>query len=68
MHDSNIKLSEKVYEKIINDKRVLKLNNFYDFTEILDLDTQELFVDTAHLLDLGNKIVANKIFNIIKKP
>ena len=68
MHDSNIKLSEKVYEKIINDKRVLKLNNFYDFTEIFDLDTQELFVDTAHLLDLGNKIAANKIFNIIKKP
>ena len=53
-----------VYPKIKERLRAIDFNAF-DLSGIMDTD-QELYIDMCHVAPLGNRIVADKIFEIIQ--
>ena len=52
-------------------KNIIKQNDLklysFDFTNIFDNNKQAIFIDPYHVNHIGNKIVAESIFKIIKK-
>lgn len=48
-------------------KEIVKYDWIYNFTEIFDKEERPLYFDFCHLNEQGNKIVANKICEIIRE-
>ena len=61
--EDNRTLSIKMIKNMANDK---KYNWIHDFTDIFDHKTGLFFKDLFHLFDIGNEIVAKKIFELLK--
>ena len=42
-------------------------SNFYDLTDALENRTKTFYIDFVHTSEEGNKVIAEKMFNAIKK-
>jgi len=54
----------KSYGKI--DTNFYKVNNFYNISDVFSNDTKSYYLDSCHLKESGNELVARKIVDIIK--
>jgi hypothetical protein len=53
-------LESKVLERNLNNIKVISLYNAFSN------DKEQIFIDPIHLTDVGNNLVANKLFNILE--
>ncbi|WP_299887550.1 SGNH/GDSL hydrolase family protein [uncultured Lacinutrix sp.] len=54
------------YERVRNDSLMIKDNTFVDISNVFDTAKQTIYFDFCHTGELGNQLVAKRIFEYIK--
>lgn len=57
----------KLYKLVYNIMQNQQLNYFYNLSTLLDSKQKTLFTDFNHLSEEGNKIIADKIYQLLQK-
>lgn len=64
LHDQALK---KIYGYVVADLNTKSISHFYNISDVLKDRTKPYYIDSGHVIEEGNKVVAEKIVSILKK-